>query len=193
MQKAADAVGEIIVSQAKWAAGSKETKQKDGIAAFEERQAAGFTKVAGKHIPADGLVSRRGQRRILPDGGPDLDWLEWREEQLEEIVKQTLHGRDATIFRRRVIENGSVEDLAREFNVTPHEIYKRTEKSKNRVIAAARKAFGKSEAANGQKDNERALQEAWGRVCAECGRPWILCWPDVCPPAKCWFFRHNNF
>jgi hypothetical protein len=33
---------------------------------IEKYRAAGHAKVAGKHIAADGLVSRGGKRRILP-------------------------------------------------------------------------------------------------------------------------------
>jgi hypothetical protein len=36
------------------------------VEGFEAKRAAGFFKVAGRHVAADGLVSRRGYRRIIP-------------------------------------------------------------------------------------------------------------------------------
>src|SRR5262245_9614487 len=42
---------------------------------FESRWAAGYTKTAGKTVAADGLVSRSGFRRILPNNDDD-EWIE---------------------------------------------------------------------------------------------------------------------
>jgi hypothetical protein len=36
------------------------------LAGFEANRSAGYTKIGGKHVAADGLVSRRGYRRIIP-------------------------------------------------------------------------------------------------------------------------------
>ena len=126
-----DLVNEIAAGKAKWQAGNiKAGRKRDKVGATEAKLAAGFTKIGGKHVAADGLVSRRGYRRIIPNAGTDPDWLEYRAEQLAEIASKVLHGRNATIFEARVIAplkglpKWSVEDLAKQFGVTPKRIYR---------------------------------------------------------------------
>src|SRR5262249_23633373 len=44
---------------------------------YEAKWAAGQTKFGGKHVPADGLVSRRGYRRVFPGiTQEEREWLE---------------------------------------------------------------------------------------------------------------------
>jgi hypothetical protein len=103
------------------------------LARHESRRAAGFERVEGKHVKADGLVSRRGKRRILPDD--DLDkWREFRKddqrEKLERVAAEVLHGRNATIFGGLVLDRlcgkpgKTVEDLAYQFGVSRERIYR---------------------------------------------------------------------
>lgn len=115
----------------------------DAIGASEARHASGFVKVAGKHKSADGLLSRGGYRRVLPDY-EDAEWLDLekpeRLAELEEIKSKVLHGRNATIFEQLVLaplrgERGkTVEELAEQFNKSPDRIYKVKHKAKARVM-----------------------------------------------------------
>lgn len=102
------------------------------VAGFEAKWAAGHTKIAGKHIAADGLVSKGGYRRILPDykDAGDEVWDEIRRKQLEEIAGEVLSGRTATVFDALVLaplrgkQGRTVEDLANQFGVTTDRIHK---------------------------------------------------------------------
>src|SRR5262249_44501478 len=100
------------------------------VEGFEAKWAAGYIKDAGKTVAADGLVSRRGYRRILPESG-NREEIENDLEKLDEIAKQVLHGRNATIFEKLVIKpladgvrKPPVEGVAAQFNVTPKRVYK---------------------------------------------------------------------
>jgi hypothetical protein len=145
---------------------------------------------------SDGPLSKRGYRRIIRDSGSTLEGEEWadRAEQLEGIAKEVLGGRSAAVFAARVIDplmgrpKRGIDELARQFGVAPNQIYKITEKAKERVAVAAKRALDKGE---GEEVADVALQKAWKQTCAACGRPWILAWNDVCPSAHCWFFRHR--
>ena len=82
----------------------------DNVGKIEEYRARGHTKVAGKHVSADGLVSRSGYRRIPPKGLLD-DNME-RDSQIEDLkrlAESALRGRNRKIFTRNVIE--PLEDL----------------------------------------------------------------------------------
>ena len=169
------------------------------IEGYEAKWAAGHSKVGGRHVAADGLVARSGRRRILPNE-PDVAWLEdaWLEdaaEKLGKIAKETLHGRNATVFEGRVLDplmgrrKRSVEELAAQFGVTSAKIHKITEKAKERVAAAViRYKQGKS----------LAPEEP---ACPTCGRWYSRGWepcrrgygflaayspfthPECCPPS----------
>jgi len=116
---------------------------------YESKWAAGYTKTSGKTVAADGLVSRNGYRRILPEND-DSEWLEcskdYRLDELEDIAKQIFHGRNATVFEALFLaplrgESGrTVEDLAGQFGATPHRIYKIKNECKSRVIDRLRAA-----------------------------------------------------
>jgi hypothetical protein len=65
-----------------------------GIDGFEDRRASGFKKVDGRHVAADGLVSRRGLRRIIPGATrEEQEWIEEHTWQLRELAKDMFHGR----------------------------------------------------------------------------------------------------
>jgi hypothetical protein len=164
------------------------------VAGFEDRRAAGYYKQAGKHVAADGLVSRLGYRRILPNSGPDMALFEQRAEEVARLAKQVLHGRNATVFEGRVLDplmgrsKRSVEELAAQFGVTSAKIHKITEKAKERVAAAIRYKQSKS----------LAPEEP---ACPTCGRWYSRGWepcrrgygegaeyspfthPECCPPS----------
>jgi hypothetical protein len=113
----------------------------DQHAAFEAKWAAGFVKVAGKHIKADGLVSRRGNRRIIPaDLYEDVDEY-LREDRIEMLATaaKVLHGRNATVFEKLYLNplqgkrQATREELAQQFGVPVSQIYKIAERAKERV------------------------------------------------------------
>ena len=96
--------------------------------------AAGFYKKDGKHVSTDGLVSRRGYRRIVPAGldedGRDGELWADNAQQLAELYKQVLRGRNATVFENLVIKpllgqkGMTVAELARRFGVDEDRIYR---------------------------------------------------------------------
>jgi hypothetical protein len=57
------------------------------VARVERRRATGFEKRAGKTIASDGLVSRGGFRRIVPEEGQDPFALDQQIEMLVEMAK----------------------------------------------------------------------------------------------------------
>ena len=142
----------------------------DEIAAFENKWAAGFTKVDGRYVPADGLVNSKGRRLVFPDGGPDAAELDDWTDRLEVVAKQVLHGRNATVFEGRVLDplmgrrKRSVEELAAQFGVTSAKIHKITEKAKERVAAAVRRY---------KQGKSLAPEEP---ACPTCGRYYRLGW-----------------
>jgi hypothetical protein len=77
----------------------------DNVGKIEEYRARGHAKVAGKHVRADGLVSRKGYRRIAPEKLL-RDNME-RDSQIEELkrfAESVLSGRNRKIFTRNVID-----------------------------------------------------------------------------------------
>ena len=77
------------------------------IDSLEARRAAGFTKAGnGKHVMADGLVSRRGYRRILPDARDEHDrtWWEERADEVAAAAAEVLHQRNASVFQGLVLD-----------------------------------------------------------------------------------------
>jgi hypothetical protein len=115
------------------------------VEGFEEKRANGFTKVDGRHVPADGIVSRRGYRRIIPDSGPGAAWLEWRIEELARVAKEVLRGRNATVFEGRVLNplmgrpKRSVEDLAEQLGRPTKRIYKILDECRDQIAAYRRR------------------------------------------------------
>lgn len=111
----------------------------DRLAAFEAKSAAGFVKVGGKHIKADGLVSKRGNRRIIPAGYEEDKMLV--EDRIERLATATkvLHGRNATVFEKLYLNplqgkrKATAEELAKQFGVEVRQIYKIAERAKERV------------------------------------------------------------
>src|SRR5262245_28924615 len=98
------------------------------IDSLEARRAAGFTKAGnGKHVMADGLIARSGNRRILPDAREEHDWTWWQEraDELVAAATEVLRGRNASVFQGLVLDplqgkpRKSVRSLALQFGVTP--------------------------------------------------------------------------
>jgi hypothetical protein len=90
----------------------------------------------------DGLVSKRGYRRIAPD---EKRWLNDNNiDELREIAARVLHGRNATVFEKHVtnpligLPKSSVRELAAQFGVTEKRIYKILDSCKQRIIRTAR-------------------------------------------------------
>jgi len=108
---------------------------------FEAKWAAGFTKVDGRHVAADGMVSRRGYRRIIPESGPGREWFEDRAEDLAAAAKEALRGRNATVFDGRVLNplmgrpKRSIEDLAEQFGTPTKRIYKILDECRDQIAA----------------------------------------------------------
>jgi hypothetical protein len=115
------------------------------VEGFEEKWANGFTKVDGRHAPADGIVSRRGYRRIIPDSGPGREWFEDRAEDLANIAKEVLRGRNATVFEGRVLNplmgrpKRSIEELAEQFGRPTKRIYKILDECRDQIAAYRRR------------------------------------------------------
>jgi hypothetical protein len=84
-----------------WAESRRLYAPRDVGKTLEFRQ-RGHVKVAGKHIAADGLVSRGGYRRILPDR--TTPWNPEWEEQTRHAAESVLQGRDLRIFERAFLE-----------------------------------------------------------------------------------------
>jgi hypothetical protein len=109
------------------------------VEGFEDRWAAGFAKIDGRHVAADGMVSRRGRRRIIPDSGPGAAWLEWRIEELATVAKEVLRGRNATVFEGRVLNplmgraQRSIQDLSDQLGRPPKRIYKILDECRHRI------------------------------------------------------------
>ena len=132
------------------------------VEAFRGR---GHVKAAGRHIAADGLVARTGRRRIAPEfmlsDIHDHELRGERAEEVAEVAKEVLRGRNATVFEGRVIAplrgdpKRSVEELAAQFGVSPAKIHKITERSKDRVLEVFR---------------QRMAPETEGDKCPTCGR-----------------------
>jgi transposase-like protein len=110
------------------------------IDAYEARRAGGFTKVGGKYVMADGLVSRQGFRKILPEGPgrmftdlvtnmPEHLLTDMLVGELVALAKKVLHQRNATVFEGLVLNpllgepRVTVAALAHQFGVKPHVIY----------------------------------------------------------------------
>jgi hypothetical protein len=126
-------------------------------------RSSGHVKAAGKHISADGLVSRRGYRRILPsDDGGDAEAGRFL---VEEVAKEVLRGREATIFEKR-LAGVKLEALAEQFGRSISFIHAVIEKSKVRVMQAI-------------KDKLRPA--AAGERCPTCGLFYGQNTSAVCP------------
>ena len=84
-----------------------------------------------------------------------------RAEELADVAKEVLRGRNATVFEGRVIAplrgdpKRSVEELAAQFGVSPAKIHKITERAKDRVLEVFR---------------QRMTPKTEGDKCPTCGR-----------------------
>jgi hypothetical protein len=93
---------------------------------------------------ADGLVSRGGYRRVLPDTDDVLDAELWAEnaERLADLAKQHLRGRNATVFEGLLVNpllgrgGRTVQELAAQFGVSSERIYRVMYDAKQRITAA---------------------------------------------------------
>jgi hypothetical protein len=94
---------------------------------IEARWAAGYTKIAGKHVVNPGLLTRdSGRLKVLPESISAEEREKWlgRAIELDEIAKKELHGRNATIFEGRVTDpllgrgpRRSAKELATKFGI----------------------------------------------------------------------------
>jgi hypothetical protein len=110
----------------------------------------------------DGLVSKRGYRRIIPGATrEEQEWIENNTQILRNIAKELFHGRNATVFERRFLNpldgqpKASVGELAAQFNVTEKRIYNIEENCKRRVI---------------EEYQRRSAPKSHGDKCPMCGR-----------------------
>lgn len=109
------------------------------VSAIEEFRARGFAKIKGVHIMADGLVSKKGYRRVtgIPDDREMLDV-----ETARELAEKVLHGRNATIYSRCVIDHadglrGATEQqMARQFGISVSQVYRIIGKCQMRMVEA---------------------------------------------------------
>jgi len=109
----------------------------------------------GTTVARSGLISRRGHVRIIRE---DIGVIE-RDvmiSELKALAKTLLTGRNATIFERRVIgpledphtPRPSIADLAIQFGISEHRVYKILTKSWKKIEKAQRAAQAKEEASN---------------------------------------------
>jgi hypothetical protein len=153
----------------------------------EAKWAAGYTKVAGKHITNPGLLTSGGKAKILPET-VDRRWMEAHADELERIANAILSPRDLVVFRARVIDplmgrgKQDVNYLAKQLNVKTGWIYKSIDGSWQKVATAVQ-----ATAAN--DPGEQAFIDALRTKCGRCGRERLRQWNDVCPDRHCWFFE----
>jgi hypothetical protein len=170
--------------KAKWGAGIGASAERSGIAAFESKWAAGFRRIGGKRIAADGLVSRGGFRRILPDQQDDGDDLKLeRVEKVQEIAAELLRGRTATVFENLVVAplqgqaGATVEALAKQFGVSLDRIYK-IKHGGRRKVAEKIAAMQRGASVDGRPPcyEMTTVEEAFehSKPCGVCGRVFIF-------------------
>jgi hypothetical protein len=132
---------------------------------FEAKCASGFTRQAGKHTDYSGPLTRGGRLKIFPDSSSEVE-IQHDLEILQDIAKRVLHGRNATIFQKLVIEpladgrrHPPVEDVAAQFNVTPKRAYKIRDKCWDKVLREHKRR------------QQHESQAVGSRVCSICGKP----------------------
>jgi hypothetical protein len=109
-----------------------------------ERRRAGPSKHggSGKWRNPDGLVSRRGYRRVSPLDSQEEAWLkEYRIDVIRETATRILYGPHATIFEKYYFgepRRSTVEELAAQFGKLDKRIYKILEKCRQKIIRAIR-------------------------------------------------------
>ena len=148
----------------------------DKISKFENRRVSGFDRIGGKWSKADGLISRGGYRRILPESRSDSWLLDYQIEELEDVAKEVLRERWATVFESLVLDplrgkpGKTIDDLARQFGVSAEQISRIKYKCKLRVegeLDARREAFAKKNAPEADE------------TCEVCGRTYgAKAWPE---------------
>jgi hypothetical protein len=152
----------------------------DNFSKFENRRTSGFDRIGGKWSKADGLVSRKGYRRILPESRPDSWALDYQLDELEDVSRTVLRERKATVFENLVLDplrgkpGKTIDDLAKQFGVSVDAIYRIKNKCKVRIereVEARRAAFAKK---NAELDETCELcgrtygDRAWPRIRATC-------------------------
>ena len=165
-------------------------KWQDKVAAAEVKWANGFVKVGGKHVAAQGLISRKGYIRITPNND-DNEWIEIskpdRLDELECIAAEVLHGRTATVFEGLVLaplrgqSKRTVEELAYQFNVSRDRIYRITDRAKRKIIDKLRVSRKQSEDQDGRPlppPELDAYREGKSKEkCPTCGR--VYAWKPL--------------
>jgi hypothetical protein len=157
------------------------------VAGYEAKWAAGYTKVGGKYIAADGLVSRGGFRRIIPEE-TDWDREKWAERaaELADAAGKILHGRNATIFEGRVLDplrgrpKRSVDDLAAQFGIAPKRVYKIVERCSDRVMAALSAPSQRMDHKGFVAARDELYARAYSEKCLLCGRCFALTALSAC-------------
>ena len=131
--------------------------------------AAGFTKIKGKHVVVDGLVSRDGNRRILPESH-DYEWIDLKRSACKGLLARCsgpsstgIRGVSNRTAARRHKNSGA--DAGRETRGLADENYKDLERAKVQVM----KAF-----------KRKAPETANEPSCPTCGRKydrdnWAAC------------------
>jgi hypothetical protein len=161
-----------------------------GVDRFEARRASGFTKVDGRHVAADGLVSRIGYRRIIPEHLLETVWDRetWadRAAELADVAGKVLHGRNATIFEGRVLDplrgrpKRSVDDLAAQFGITTKRVYNIEERCSDRVKAALNAPSQRMDTKGFIAAKNELDKWAESQKCSLCGRYFALTALSAC-------------
>jgi len=159
---------------------SEIARGRGGIEGFEDRQASGFKRVAGRHVAADGLVSRRGNRRIIPDHLLETVWDrdKWadRTAELADVAGKIFHGRNATIFEGRVLDplmgkpKLPAVDLAKQFGIKTKLVYKIEKRCWDRVEAALNAPSQRMDAKRFIAAKKELDKWAESQKCSVCGR-----------------------
>ncbi|MGE3159789.1 MAG: hypothetical protein AB7E84_05395 [Xanthobacteraceae bacterium] len=149
---------------------------RDAITKWEENRAAGFRKIAGKHVKVDGLVAKSGRRRILSEPPPDPLVTLWRAEKIRKRLPDILHARSATVFEALFLNpllgapKRSAADLALQFGVPVARIYRVLHGAKRRVAEAICAEQEAERAAS-----RRALEQIDSRGASPCPRQNVCC------------------
>jgi hypothetical protein len=143
----------------------------DNVGKIEEYRATGHATVAGKHVSADGLVSRSGYRRV-PSEELLRDNME-RDSQIEDLkrlAESVLRGRNRKIFTRRVIEplddlpGATFRELADQYGISVTKVHRIIGDCHMRIAQALEEERTGRKATNGDAPPRSELVPIWLRA-----------------------------
>ena len=122
----------------------------DDAEKIEGFRSSGYVKINGKHIAADGQVSRDNRyRRVFRDSATTTTWereeLGAHAEQLKDLAKIELQGRNLAVYERFLdplisgVSPPPISQVAEEFGLPVRRIYKIKNDCRKKLLAAALK------------------------------------------------------